>query len=152
MAAVTFQVSLSLQGAYPDLGSDMSSALVAQASFCGETTGVVIRWWRLLCQGRHRIIIRPTSIRSSNWRVPRASDWLKLIWVVTSHQHRIYALVLRRHFTGKPMVVSQNVGSCLQCLLYSCRENEANLHTAPDEIFNRLKIWGFRCSIHAEPP
>ena len=81
MAAVTFQVSLSLQGAYPDLGSDMSSALVAQASFRGETTGVVLKCWLfpqasknitcdqvvevILCQGRHRIIIRPTSIRSS---------------------------------------------------------------------------------------
>ena len=147
----------------------MSSTLAAQASFRGETTGVVLKCWlfpqasrNITCdqvvevtmsrKTSYNLIIRPTSIRSSNWRVPRASDWLKLIWVVTSHQHRIYALVLRRHFTGKPMVVSQNVGSCLQCLLYSCRENEANLHTAPDEIFDRLKICAFRCSIHAEPP
>ena len=51
-----------------------------------------------------------------------ASDWLKKkflhpirsttqIWVVTRHQYRIPELItfLKRHFIGKPVVVSRNI-------------------------------------------
>ena len=56
-----------------------------------------------------------------------ASDWLKQvsyrgttnqkptqIWVVTRHQYGILRSFLRRHFTGKPAVVSRNVSYFLK--------------------------------------
>ena len=71
MAAVTFQVSLSMQGAYPDLGSDMSSALVAQASFRGETTGVVLKCWLFPQASRNNItcdqVVEVTMSRKTSY-------------------------------------------------------------------------------------
>ena len=46
----------------------------------------------------------------SGFKIQRPVQWVLHIWVVTRHQYGILRSFLRRHFAGKPVVVSPNVG------------------------------------------
>ena len=77
-----------------------------------------------------------------------ASDWLNQIsqaarpirsttqfWVVTRHQYGISALVsiLRRHFTGKPVMALRNAGCFLSkrtCETRECRKTKETKKSA----------------------
>ena len=110
------------------------SSLSKQPTFGNATTGFPTKW-RL--RNEHRNSILMTHHYSD---LGGASDWLNQIshaaqlirsttqiWVVTRHQYGTSVPVSRRHFTGKPVMGSQNV----RCFLRLDNQPWANFFLCP---------------------
>ena len=98
------------------------SSLRKQPTFGGATTCFPAKSWHVRNERRNSILMTHPL---PDLGCP--SDWLKQvsyrgttnqkhtqIWVVTCHQYGILRSFLRRHFAGKPAVVSRNVSYFLK--------------------------------------
>ena len=98
------------------------SSLGKQPTFGGDTTCFPAKSWHVRNERRNSILM---THHHPDLGCP--SDWLKQvsyrgttnqkptqIWVVTRHQYGILRSFLRRHFAGKPAVVSRNVSYFLK--------------------------------------